>query len=178
MKKNIISVALATACAFSLMSTANAADGLIDFTGSVVGNTCKINGGTGQNFTVNLPPVSAATLATAGSWAGRTPFQIKLTDCTPATGKVHALFELGPTINTTTGRLIVDAGGAEKVEIGLLNSAFQPIVAGAADGSQNTEILDIDNGNATMNFVAQYESLGGAKPGAANSRVHYTIIYQ
>lgn len=178
MKKNVLSIALATVSAFSIMSTANAADGQIDFTGSVVGNTCTINGGTGQNFTVNLPPVSAATLATAGSWAGRTPFQIKLTNCTPESGKVHALFEAGPTINSKTGLLIVDPNGAEKVEIGLLNSAYEPIVAGAADGSQNTEVLDIDSGSATMNFVAQYESLGGAKPGSANSRVHYTIIYQ
>lgn len=178
MKKYIAPIMLVGISAFSVVSIANAADGQIDFTGSVVGNTCTINGGTGQNFAVNLPPVSTATLADPGSWAGRTPFQIKLTNCTPASGSVRALFEAGPTVNQQTGRLIVDAKGAKNVEIGLLNSSYGKIVAGAANGSQNTDVLNIESGAATMNFVAQYESLGGATPGAANSRVQYTIVYQ
>lgn len=180
MKKNIFSVVLASAALFSIASNANAYDGQIDFTGSIVGTTCTINGGTGKNFAVALPPVSSASLAEVGSWAGRTPFEIKLTDCTPAAGSVRTLFETGPTINTATGRLIVDggAGAATNVEIGLLNSSFAHIAAGAADGLQNTDTLSIASGSATLGFYAQYESKGNATPGAANSRVQYTIVYQ
>jgi len=178
MKKILLSTAIAAASLGMVAMSAHAADGQIDFNGSITGTTCTINGGTGQNFSVTLPAVSTATLATAGSWAGRTPVPLNLTNCTPATGTAHVYLEPGPTINTATGRLIVDAGGATNVEIGLLNKNFADIVAGAADGSQNTDVVDIGSGSADLSFYAQYVSLGGATAGAADSRVQYTIVYQ
>ncbi|UXL37066.1 type 1 fimbrial protein [Pseudomonas fragi] len=182
MKKSIFALALSAISVASFVQTANASDGQIDFTGSIVSTTCKINAGSGENFTVNLPPVSTASLADVGQHAGTTPFSIKLTGCAVDAGPVQAHFESGASVNPQTGRLIVDTGSdnAENVEIGLVNVENSlPISAGAANGSQNTEIVDIDgSGAATMNFAARYESLGGATAGAANSRVQYTIVYQ
>ena len=177
MKKILLSTAIAAASLGMVAMSAHAADGQIDFNGTISGTTCTINGGTGQNFSVTLPPVSTATLATAGSWAGRTPVPLNLTNCTPATGTAHVYLEPGPTINMATGRLIVD-DSARNVEIGLLNKNFADIVAGAADGSQNTDVVDISSGSADLSFYAQYVSLGGATAGAADSRVQYTIVYQ
>ncbi|KVL21197.1 fimbrial protein [Burkholderia sp. MSMB1826] len=180
MTKTIISAALAAASIVAMAPAAHAFDGTIDFTGSIVATTCTINGGgSANNFTVALPPVSTDALKAAGSTAGRTPFQLKLTNYQPDTGKVATFFESGPTINTATGRLMVDAGGAEGVEIGLLNDSFQHIAAGAAYNSQNSQVVDITGGAATLNYYAQYESLGTAlKAGPANSRVQYTMSYQ
>ncbi len=45
----------------------------------------------GKDFTVTLPTVSKQTLAAAGNVAGRTPFQIKLANCSE--GKVATYFE-------------------------------------------------------------------------------------
>nr|WP_232447340.1 fimbrial protein [Burkholderia ubonensis] len=177
-KRKHISTLLIAGSIVTIAPAAHAADGLIDFVGSLTAATCKINGGTGQNFTVNLPPVSTSALATAGSWAGRQPFSIKLSECAPDTGTVSAYLEPGPTVNSKTGRLQVDSGGAKNVEIGLLNSKFEHIAAGAALGSQNVDKVSIDSGSATLDFYAQYESLGSATAGAAKSRVNYTIVYQ
>ncbi|WP_430391745.1 fimbrial protein [Dyella sp. 20L07] len=181
MKKILLSAIIATTGMAALAPTAYAEDGQINFTGKIVGTTCTINGDAAPSTqAVTLPSVSQSSLSVAGSSAGRTPFSIVLSNCAPDTGSVHALFELGQTVNTETGRLIVDASddSAKNVEIGLLNSKLSHIAAGAADGSQNTDEVSIAGGKATMNFFAQYESLGDATGGTANSRVQYTLMYQ
>lgn len=178
MKKSAFYPALTAIATLVLAApAAHAYDGQIDFTGSLVGTTCTINGGT-PSFTVPMPPVSTTSLATAGSWAGRTPFSINLTDCDPDTGNVSVYFEPGATVNPNTGRLIVDsgAGAATNVEIGLLNSDLTTITAGAAN--QNSQVVSINSGSATLNYYSQYVSLGGATAGMANSRVQYTLTYQ
>lgn len=178
MKKVSFGAALTAITGLLLVApAAHAYDGQIEFTGSLVGTTCTINGGE-NNFTVAMPPVSTTSLATAGAWAGRTPFAIDLSSCDPDTGRVSAYFEPGPTVNLSTGRLIVDTGtdAATNVEIGLLNNDFSAIAAGAA--SQNSQVVDINSGSATLNYYSQYVSLGNATAGMANSRVQYTLTYQ
>lgn len=159
---------------------AHATDGTIYFNGELVGQTCTINGNGsgGKNFTVSLPPVSTSTLFKAGESAGRTPFNIALTNCTPETGTVHTFFEPGPTTDAVTGNLIVN-GGASNVQIRLLNGLdFSPIKAGFADASQTSLTTSISGGTATLPYFAEYVATGAATPGLANSSVMYTISYQ
>jgi major type 1 subunit fimbrin (pilin) len=171
-------IAAAVAMAAALPMASHAADGTITFTGNVTAQTCTINGGA-KDFSVNLPTVSASSLATAGETAGRTPFSIQLTNCTSGSGNVHTFFESGATTDLQTGNLIVDAGGASNVQIGLLNGAdASPIKAGFADASQNSASVAISNGAATLPYFAQYVATGAATAGAANSNVMYTIAYQ
>jgi len=185
MKKTSLFSAAAAAAAvaglFALAPVAHASDGTIEFTGMVTGLTCEINGGT-TDFTVALPPVSTSSLAATGSTAGRTPFNIVLTNCTPDSGTVSTFFEAGPSVDPVSGQLITDtgAGTATNVQIRLLNSDYSQIMAGAAAASQNSLPVSIDGGNATMNFFAEYaqHGAGGATPGMANSRVQYTLTYQ
>lgn len=156
-----------------------AANGTITFTGNVTAQTCTINGTGSNNFTVTLPTVSASTLATSGQTAGRTPFSIVLTACSPASGKVHAYFEPGSTVDPATGNLVLAAGGATNVQIGLLNNDLTAIKLGAADASQNSKSVDVSAaGGATLPFQAQYIATGVATAGAANSSVMYTLVYQ
>ncbi|WP_316156560.1 fimbrial protein [Cupriavidus sp. BIC8F] len=166
---------------FAHAATTNA-DGQITFNGQITAQTCTINGnGTGsKNFAVTLPTVSASTLAQAGDTAGQTPFYIALTNCTPNTGNVHTYFEAGPTTDTTTGNLIVDAGGATNVQIRLLNGGTDnsPIKAGFTDAAQNSGVVAINSGSATLPYYAQYYATGAATAGAANSTVMYSIAYQ
>jgi major type 1 subunit fimbrin (pilin) len=179
MNNKIIS-ALIVAGAAMASQFAAAADGTITFNGNITAQTCTINGnGSGaKDFTVTLPTVSSSSLATAGQTAGRTPFSIALTNCTPATGNVHTYFEPGPTTDTTTGHLILNAGGATNVQIGLQNGDFTDIKAGAADASQNSKAVAITTGSATLPYYAQYVATGAATAGAANSSVMYTLSYQ
>ncbi len=64
------------------------------------------------------------------------------------------------------------------MQIGLLNSDFSPIKAGFADASQNSKVVTIASGSATLPYYAQYVATGAATAGAANSSVMYTIAYQ
>ena len=87
----------------------------------VTDKTCDIVTPAGKDFTVTLPTVSKQTLAAAGNVAGRTPFQIKLANCSE--GKVATYFEPGATVDFNTGRLLnQDATGAKNVNVQLLGS--------------------------------------------------------
>ncbi|MFS8974099.1 fimbrial protein [Cupriavidus necator] len=159
---------------------ASAANGNITFNGKITPQTCVIsgNGTTSTDFTVTLPEVSVSTLDSAGRTAGRTPFSIGL-NCTPSTGSVHAYFEPGANVDTATGRLNVLPGGATNVQIGLLNAAnSSKINLGAADAAQNSIAVPLVGGIATLNYYAEYVATGIATPGAAESSVMYTIVYQ
>jgi major type 1 subunit fimbrin (pilin) len=159
-----------------------AIDGTITFTGEVTSNTCTISGNGGSNnFTVTLPKVSATALNTAPDHvAGRTAFNIALTDCVPASGTVRTYFESGPTVNLGTGRLTTTV---TNVEIGLLNADYSDIKIGAADGStvgtQNSHTAPISaSGTATLPYYAEYNALAGAAgTGVVNTSVRYTLIY-
>lgn len=158
-----------------------ASDGTITFDGLVTASTCTVSSSGGSNnFTVSLPTVAATSLAAPGSVAGRTPFSINLTNCSPATGAVHTFFESGVTTGPS-GNLALDAGGAQNVEIQLLNHADASVIkAGYTDASQNSKSVSISaTGTADLNYDAQYVSVpGGAVAGEANSSVAYTIAYQ
>ncbi|WP_233838249.1 fimbrial protein [Paraburkholderia sp. ZP32-5] len=180
-KTKLISAAILTSAAMT-SQFAFAADGTITINGQVTAQTCTINGnGSGSNnFTVTLLPVSTSALAAAGQRAFRKEFDVALTACTPASGNVHTYFEPGPTVDTATGNLIVAAGGATNVELGIENNADDsPIVLGAADASQNSKAVAIAaDGTATLKYNAVYVATGAATAGVANSSVMYTLIYQ
>lgn len=180
MKFNSTGMIAAAALAAALPMASHAADGTITFTGTIVAQTCTINGngnGSGsKDFTVALPTVTAAALSGAGQTAGRTPFNIQLTDCS-GTGNVHAYFEPGATTDMSTGHLTLNAGGADKVQIALLNDDLSPIAMGAADASQNSHAVAIATGAATLPYYAEYVATGVATAGAANSSVMYTLVY-
>lgn len=181
MKIKLLSALLGTAV-LAVSQSAAASDGQITFNGNITAQTCTINGNGsgGKDFTVTLPTVSTSTLTAAGQTAGRTPFNIALSACTPASGNVHTFFEPGPTTDATTGRLVLNAGGASNVQLGLLNAAdFSAIKAGFADASQNSQSVAISaSGAATLSYYVQYVATGVAGAGVANSSVLYTIAYQ
>ncbi|MFK0089512.1 fimbrial protein [Pseudomonas sp. NPDC090755] len=178
MKKSIIGFALSLPLLAGMSLTAQANDGQIDFTGSIGSSTCIINGGAGgQNFTVALKPAQRSELAATGQTAQPEPFQIRLSECTPAAGRVDISFPPGPQVDPTTGRLNLLSGGAQNVQLQLLNSASQPIRIGAAPGSQDTIPVDLSAGAATLDYTIRYFATGAATAGAANSNVQYLIRF-
>ncbi|EPK5117244.1 fimbrial protein [Acinetobacter baumannii] len=163
------------------MANAQAADGTITINGLVTDKTCDIVTPAGKDFTVTLPTVSKQTLAAAGNVAGRTPFQIKLANCSE--GKVATYFEPGATVDFNTGRLLnQDATGAKNVNVQLLGSNNQviPVLAAGANGAQaNSQWVDVAKaGSADLNYYAEYYATGASTAGKVNTSVQYTIIYQ
>ena len=174
---------LALIAALSVVGIANAqaADGTITINGLVTDKTCDIVTPAGKDFTVTLPTVSKQTLAAAGNVAGRTPFQIKLANCSE--GKVATYFEPGATVDFNTGRLLnQDATGAKNVNVQLLGSNNQviPVLAAGANGAQaNSQWVDVAKAGSTdLNYYAEYYATGASTAGKVNTSVQYTIIYQ
>lgn len=178
-------IAATLAAAFAAAPLASqAADGLITLTGTLAANTCKISGsgggnGGGSDFTVALPTVSASSLSAPNMTAGRTPFNIVLSDCTPSAGNVLTYFEEGsPMIDAATGWL-KNSGTAQNVQVSLLNDDFTKIVLGADKVSQSSKAVALTEGNATLNYFAQYVAQSGrVVAGTVNTAVLYSIVYQ
>jgi major type 1 subunit fimbrin (pilin) len=182
MRYNRIGAIAATlAAAFAAAPlTSQAADGLITLTGMLAASTCKISGnGGGSDFTVALPTVSASSLSAPNMAAGRTPFNIVLSGCTPSAGNVQTYFEEGsPMIDATTGWL-KNSGTAQNVQVSLLNDDFTKIVLGADKVSQSSKAVALTEGNATLNYFAQYVAQSGrVVAGTVNTAVLYSIVYQ
>ncbi|WP_422418878.1 fimbrial protein [Pseudomonas sp. GZD-222] len=165
----------ALGCSLLLSAGLVQADGQMSFSGSVLASTCQVNGGQ-NNVAVNLPQVPSSLLANPGQVAGNTPFALRLTNCTPGLNRVSTYFEPGPTVSPQ-GRLIVDSGGSTNVEVQLRNDTNAPMNLAGAEGSQNSQIVDISNGQALLNYSAEYYSLGNTTPGPVNTRVQYTLTY-
>lgn len=171
-------------------TAAAAEDGTITFTGSISDATCTITGGdaTGESstpdFTVHLPSVSTTALASDGQRAGDTPFHISLSGANCPNGKVASVyFELAQSTNidTTTGNLkntvTKASGGAEKVQVGLLNSSKAILNLNTANDSAET--VTISGNTARFDYWAQYVATGGAATaGTVTSDVVYSIKYQ
>ncbi|NBI50507.1 fimbrial protein [Burkholderia sp. ISTR5] len=178
--------ALVFAGAAAASQVAFAADGTITFNGSVTSQTCTV---VTNDFTVTLPPVSAASLKAGGLTAGATAFNIKLKDCAPlkddntkddvAIKSVHAYFENGP-LTDVSGNLNLEPGDAANVQVQLLNGSNQtPIKLGLSDASQGATNVPVNpDGTATLPFYARYYATGAAGAGKVSTKVVYTIAYQ
>lgn len=159
----------------ALSSSVFAADGTIDFTGSITANTCTIDGGGTATKTVDLGAVPESALAVMGQTAGNQAFSFVLTGCTASAAKVAARFE--SIIASPDGYLgLTAAATAKNVKIAIYDAAgtLQP-VNGVVP---TTSYVDLDNGDATLNYTAAYYATDVAEAGSADSQVSYTLSYQ
>lgn len=166
---------LALGCSLLLSVGVAQASGQMSFSGTVLAGTCEVNGGH-NNVAVILPPVSSSLLRNPGQIAGNTPFELRLSNCSAGLNRVATYFEAGPTVNPQ-GRLIVDTGGSNNVEVQLRNHNNVAMNLAGAQGSQNSQVVDITSGQALLSYSAEYYSLGNTTPGLVNTRVQYTLIY-
>lgn len=183
MNKTLLFAAIAAAVSVgAIPTTAAASDGQINFTGTVLAQTCTVNGNATGNPVVGnlaLPDVQAATLVSSGAIAGATPFTIVINGCDSALSTVATQFS-GSNIDSATGNLKnTAAGGATNVQLQLLNSDKTVInLRGATAAAQGSKSAALVAGAATLAYIAQYRSLGNASAGAVASNVQFTMIYQ
>ncbi len=186
---NYICKATLLAVLISAGNVAAAEDGTITFTGSISDATCVITGGstsesTTPDFTVTLPSVSVSALSKAGERAGDTPFFIKLSGADCADGKVASVyFELAQSqnVDATTGNLInttaKESGGADKVQIGLLDS--DKAILNLNNANDTAKTVTVQSNTARFDYWAQYVAVGGAATaGQVDSDVVYSIKYK
>ena len=153
MKKTLLSAALIAVMGVVAFAPQNAkaSDGTITFKGLITAQTCTISGNSGPaSFTVQLPTVSTSSLMAANATAGATPFNIALSACSPDSGNVSTYFEAGATVDATTGSLFNATGAATNVEVNLLNSDSSVIALGQPQAGQNSKVVAIASGAATL----------------------------
>jgi major type 1 subunit fimbrin (pilin) len=171
---------------------AYAADGRIQFNGTISDQTCKINGSDkNADLVVSLPKVNTSALSTPNDRAGLVSFVLKLTGCKAKSGTVYPHFLMGETVDPTTGRLFNSSrglGGAKNVQIKLLGSDLGVLQLARDSGDQNVLKAELEpvsagepavtTGEATMKFYSQYVASGGpATTGELESTVLYEMVY-
>lgn len=170
----IILVALAASAAVVSAFSASAADGTINFSGSISNQTCTIEGNTGTTAkTVNLDRVAASSMAVVGQPAGRKNFTLALSGCTGSSALVR--FEPGATVDASTGNLINQTADGSNVQIQILNENLVPINLQTNANSLSTAITDE---TANIKFFAQYiAATAAATAGQVTSSVQFSMDY-
>lgn len=177
MKSIIPPILLAALAIVSLPSHATT-NGVVEFKGNILGNTCTIavNGAIAPAVaTVNMLPARDSDLNATGKTANITPFDISLTKCVGGT-TAYAYFEAGS--NTDASGRVKNTGTATNVSLELVDSdkANAAILTNSSQAA--TQRKAIVNGNATLKYGVRYYALGKATTGTVRGAVTYNVIYE
>ena len=195
MNKTLLAIVMAAVGIAGVASQqAIASDGQLNFTGLVSDISCSVTGGIGtdggvKNISVPLDTVSEAALTTNGMTAGDHPFTLIIggagqTGCTDGS-KVSVHFDANiipagfasAMVDPVSGNLKnqTGAGYATNVQVGLVNPNGWPMNFSTSDGVPEATI---ENGTATLNYVARYVATGGAATaGDVKTAVIYSLVY-
>ncbi len=181
MKKLVLAVSIITVLAG--VSTAQAAStGTITFNGLLTANTCDVSvAGQTADATVVLPTISTSQLTGATQTAGRTGFDMALSNCAGTLKTASAFFESGSSVDVNTGRLLNMSGTATNVDLQLRDgtSASQAVIqAGNTNQVTNTSYVDVSSGSATLPYAVEYYAKGATTAGTVVSNVVYSIQYK
>lgn len=109
-----------------------------------------------------------------------TGFTIALTNCNPASSKVHTFWPDG--VNTLTDGNLKNNGTATQVEVQLVDynsGSPQVLDLSQSDGAQNSHSTTIVDGAANLRYAAQYYSAASATgPGTVTTDATFTIVYE
>ncbi|MCM7587701.1 fimbrial protein [Enterobacter chuandaensis] len=159
----------------TITATGYAADGTINFTGSIIDETCTVDSGS-QNLNVDLGKVSKTSLdGAAGKKAASSSFTLSLSKCpeTVTTAKV----KFDGTSDSSNQQLLAlnsDTGVASGVGIEIADSSGNPIALHTASPD-----IKLTGGANSLNFIARYVSTGTVvTAGNANGTSQFTINYK
>ncbi|PVZ82619.1 fimbrial protein [Serratia sp. S1B] len=168
MKKNIIVATLVAAAAMTTAS-AFAADGTVNFTGSIIDTSCNVTNLSSGSLNVDLGSVSKASLSSAGMKSDPKAFSINVTNC--PTDAVSVSFDgtsaggnnnLLALSNSTATGVAVEITDAKGIVVPLYKSSSSYALTANA---------------ANLNFVARYVATGAVGAGTANATADFTINY-
>ena len=168
---------------------AQAADGEINFTGSVTCNTCSaavsdVNGGAAGS--VKMGTVTALSLAKAGDRAGASAFELSLVAPSVEEGDPNNC-DLAKGTATVRFMSMNGAAGANGEWVGLTNAGSAGIAKNVAIQIRDTtgNVVAMGENSTTyenltkpMRFTANYIATGLATAGEANAKVAFSIDYK
>lgn len=165
------------------MGIAHAADGTINFTGTVTADTCTVSVNDQTNPTLNLGTVNAADLATAGQTGPATNFTLNLTSC-PATVTAASVTFTGSADSAMDSAFKNEATGdtaAANVGVELFDASQAQVKPDAAYDATSYLKPNADKTvvSAAIPFTARMVAVAdNAAAGALVSHADYTISYQ
>lgn len=173
MNTKLMIVALLAGSTFA--SFANAADGTINFVGTISDVACTITPDTG-NQQVKLGTISSTAFAASGDTASPTKFSVILSSCPASLTSATVKFD-GPTdsANSSLVALTDVTGVATGVGVGIYESDSSTMIpVGSASAS-----IPLSAGTDTkIDFVAKYVATGTTvEAGEANAVSDFTISY-
>ncbi|CCG88998.1 fimbrial protein [Erwinia piriflorinigrans] len=177
MKKILLPIA---AAALTLMAAnAQAANGTVKFTGSIVKSACDVTSGdASKEVFIGKYPTSA--FKKVGDVTASKAFTINLANC--ESGNYTLRFD-GPTVSGNPNLLAVNAATGVGIEILDNNEKTLPINQSSDANSPWVAIASTDsqsaNGSAAFNLKARYKSYNTAvTAGDANASSSFTIEYK
>ncbi|GKX56833.1 ferrous iron transporter B [Leminorella grimontii] len=158
----------------SLVSSAQAYDGQVNFKGTILDTACTVDINS-KNLDVNLGRVAKTVFTSVGDVSTAMPFSLKLTGCPAAvtTDGAKIRFE-GTTVAGKTDVLDLASGSvATGVGVQIKDNAGQKIVFGS-DSSK----YPLSEGANSLDFTAYYISTNTAiVSGSANAVANFTVVY-
>lgn len=175
--RNMVMAAAVSGITFA----ASAADGQINFTGTILDSACKIDTNT-ANQTVNLGKIPKSSFNAAGAVAAATRFSIVLNNCPAAVTSASVKFD-GTADSSDTNILALNSGQTAK-GVGVAFYEEDGITAIPLATQSKSITLDTSTGedpanSNKMTFVAKYKATQAAVvAGTANATSDFTITYQ
>lgn len=115
MKKTIIALSL-IAAPLLMINNALAADGTINFTGTITDSACTVDTASASQ-TVSLGTVSSSAFSAAGDTASPTKFTINLSNCPTTVSSASVKFD--GSINTTNNNLLALSSDSTAAGVGI-----------------------------------------------------------
>ncbi|WP_025154719.1 fimbrial protein [Morganella morganii] len=174
MKKTLLA-SLLTSVTF-ICSYANAADGQIKFSGSVIDNACDVTNNLANPLNVNMGKISKSVFNNAtGVTASSSTFSLVLKNCPNTVSGAQIKFDgTSASGDNNVLSLTQETGVAKGIGIQLTDDTNTVIPLYSA--SKNYELKP--NKENELNFIARYISISDdVEPGAANAVANFTINY-
>lgn len=172
--KKIAHISALAAC--FVASTAQAADGTINFTGTITDQACTVDVNSATQ-TVSMGTISNTAFGTsAGVTAGAKTFDIVLQSCPESVTSASVRFD-GTTHAENSAILALSSGQtASHVGIALYEKDSATLIPVGTSSASVT--LDSESSN-TLSYIAKYMSTStSVGAGSANSSTAFTITYQ
>jgi major type 1 subunit fimbrin (pilin) len=173
MKTKLVAVAITATTMLTLSHAVVAADGQIDFTGSVTDTACIMDIGTDNKMTVALGNVDTASFSGVDSTSSATEFNIKLKSCPEATN-ASVKFD-GTTVAGKNDVLALTSGTGVATGVGIQIKDKSSKVVNFYNATDSYPLTEGDN---TLPFHASFiQTDTTVVAGTANATAQFTLNY-
>jgi len=174
MKKQLHALTLLAVICGAAVSTANAADGTINFNGEIIDAACTVSPAS-ANQTVILGQVSSSALATVNQRAAATSFQIDLTACPASVTTASVKFDGTPYQGDTSALALTPLTGAA-TGVGIQIRTATGLVLPLYTASTATPL--VQGATNTLRFDAAYVAKSvPVTAGPADAVATFSVIY-